>query len=138
MELEVLHNGRHLTNFPSSICHSIEKRYVLCGETKKEKFLKYFVNAYIFGKISSHCFCIWALKRTVLHYIVLFNAGFLQAAIDKFYIDDYLDSFDFLEEVISAPEGVCKMLADSGFELTICLMVHKLSKRFQVRAFSKS
>ena len=72
------------------------------------------MNAYIFGKISSHCFCIWELKRTVLHYIALFNAGFLQAGIDKFYIDDYLDLFDFLEEVISAPEGVCKMLADSG------------------------
>ena len=53
-KLEVLRNGRDLTDFPSGICQSIEKCYILCGEREKEKFLKYSVNDYIFGKVDSH------------------------------------------------------------------------------------
>ena len=54
LKLEVLRNGRHLTDFPSGICQSIEKCYILCGEREKKKFLKYSVNDYIFGKVDSH------------------------------------------------------------------------------------
>ena len=54
LKLEVLRNGRHLTDFPSGICQSIEKCYILCGEREKKKFLKYSVNDYIFGKVDWH------------------------------------------------------------------------------------
>ena len=39
------------------------------------------------------------------------------AVIDKFYVDNYLDSFDSLEEAISTSTGMCKILVNSGIEL---------------------
>ena len=50
--------------------------------------------------------------------VVLFNKEVAKDVIDKFYMDDYLDSFYFLEEAISTSRGVPKILANSSFELT--------------------
>ena len=76
------------------------------------------MNVHILGKENSPCVCNWSLKKTALDNIGLFHKKFLKAVIDKFYMDDYLDSFNSLEEAISTSTGVCKSLASSGFELT--------------------
>ena len=78
------------------------------------------MNVHIFGKVDSPSpfVCNWLLKRTALDNIGLFNEKVIKAGIDKFYMDDYLDSFDSLKEGISTSRGVCKILANRGFELT--------------------
>ena len=98
----------------------LEGRDALCfiwRESEKEKFLEYFMNVYIFGKVDSPCVCNWLL--TTLDSIGLINEKVIKAVKDKFYTDDYFDSFDSLEEAISTSTDVCKILANfSGFELT--------------------
>ena len=76
-------------------------------EGEEEKFLEYVKNVHIFGKVDSPCVYNWSLKV---------GNAIDKAVIDKFYMDDYLDSFNSLEEPTST--GVCKVLANSGFELT--------------------
>ena len=76
------------------------------------------MNVYIFGKVEYPRVCNWWLKRTILDNIGLFNKKFVKSVIDKFYMVDYLDSLDSLEESISTSTSVFKILANSGFELT--------------------
>ena len=87
-------------------------------ESEKEKTLEYVMNVYIFGKVESPRVCNSRSKRTVLYNIGLFNKKFVKSVIDKFYMDDYLDSFNSLEEPISTSTVVFKILAKRGFELT--------------------
>ena len=87
-------------------------------ESEKEKFLEYVMNLHIFGKVHSLYVCNWSLKETALDNIGQFNEKVVKAVIDKFYMDDYLGSFDSLEEAISTSTGVWNILGNSGFELT--------------------
>ena len=83
----------------------LEGRDALCfiwRESEKEKFLEYFMNVYIFGKVDSPCVCNWLL--TTLDSIGQINEKVVKAVKDKFYTDDYLDSFDSLEGAISIKE----------------------------------
>lgn len=51
--------------------------------------------------------------------VALFNKEVAKDVIDKFYVDNYLDSFCFLEEaILFTSRGVPKILAKSSFELT--------------------
>ena len=58
------------------------------------------------------------LEKTALDNIGLFSEKVVKAVIDKFYMDDHLDSFGSFEEAISTSTDVRKILANSGFELT--------------------
>ena len=80
-------------------------------ESEKEKFLEYVTNVHIFRKVGSPCVCNWSLKKTALDNVGQFNEKNVKAVIDKFYMDDYLDTFNSLEEATFPSTGVYKSLA---------------------------
>ena len=52
------------------------------------------MNVHLFGKFDSPCSCIWALNKTATNHITNITTRVKDAILDKFYMDDYLDSFD--------------------------------------------
>ena len=82
----------------------LEDRHLLCfiwQENEKEKFIEYIMNVLVFRKADFLCVCNWSLKRATLKNICLFNKKVVKTVTDMFYMEDYLDSFDSLEEAIS-------------------------------------
>ena len=59
----------------------------------------------------------WALKSTALDNTTEYIAIVIEAILDHFYMEDYLDSFPSLEEEISVIVDVIQLLKSSGFNL---------------------
>ena len=90
----------------------------------------YHMNVHLFGKTDSASCFNWALRKTALDNCEKFNVYVVNAVLNKFYMDIFLDSYDNLEAaIIAIHDMIC-----SGFELAI----HNLqfAKRFCI--FSKN
>ena len=60
----------------------------------------------------------WALKSAALDNKTEYSARVIEAILDHFYMDDYLDSFPSLEQAISVIVDVIQLLKTSEFNLT--------------------
>ena len=79
---------------------------------------EYIMEADIFGKTDSPCCAKWALKSIALDNKTEYSARVIEAILDHFYMNDYLDSFPSLEQAISVIVDVIQFLKTSGFNLT--------------------
>ena len=73
---------------------------------------------HIFGKVDSPCCANWALKRTAIDNKPKFSLRAIEAVLEHFYMDDYLDSFPDLEAAIKVIVEVIQLLKLVGFNLT--------------------
>ena len=71
----------------------------------------YHINVDLFGKTDSPSCSNWALRKTALDSCKKFNVHAANAVLNKFYMNNYLDSFDNLEEAIT------RLLTFSGLNL---------------------
>ena len=101
---------------------------VLKEDTDSLKFLwrenfnasidEYIMCVHIFGKVDSPCCANWALKRTAIDNKPKFSLRAIEAVLEHFYMDDYLDSFPDLEAAIKVIVEVIQLLKLGGFNLT--------------------
>ena len=73
---------------------------------------------HIFGTTDSPCCANWTLKSTALDNKNEYSGRVIEAILDHFYMDDYLDSLPSLEQGISVIVDVMQLLKASGFNLT--------------------
>ena len=73
---------------------------------------------HIFGKVDSPCCSNRVLKRTAIDNKPEFSSRAIEAVLEHFYMDDYLDSFPGLEEAIKVILEVVQLLKLGGFNLT--------------------
>ena len=73
---------------------------------------------HIFGKVDSSCCANWALKRTAVDNKPKFSLRAIEAVLEHFYMDDYLNSFPDLEAAIKVIVEVIQLLKLGGFNLT--------------------
>ena len=71
---------------------------------------------HIFGKVDSPCCANWALKRTAIDK-PKFSLRAIEAVLEHFYMDDYLDSIPDLEAAINVLVEVIQLLKLGGFNL---------------------
>ena len=76
------------------------------------------MNVHLFGKPDSPCSTNCALKRKVIDHEKKFSPDIVTAIMEKFYMDDYLDSFNDVSKAIYTAHSVIKMLSSGGFYLT--------------------
>ena len=77
----------------------------------------YHMNVHLFGKTDSPSCSNWALKKTASDNCNEFNVHVVNAVLNKFYMDDYLDSFDNLKEAITTIHDITRLLTFGGFNL---------------------
>ena len=73
---------------------------------------------HIFGKVDSPCCANWALKRRAIDNKHKFSSRAIEAVLEHFYMDDYLDSFPGLEEAVRVILEVVQLLKLGEFNLT--------------------
>ena len=73
------------------------------------------MNDHLFRK--ADC-CIWALNKTASDNIVKTVSRAEEAITDNFYLDDYLDSFHTVQEVVKVSNAATNALSEGGFRLT--------------------
>ena len=76
------------------------------------------MNVHLFGKKDSPCCSSWALKKSAYDNSDLFSIDVIIAILKKFYMDDYLDSFDFPASAIDTIRNIISVLKHGGFHLT--------------------
>ena len=70
------------------------------------------------GRSDSPCCCIWSLNKTASDNIVKIVSRVEETIKDTFYMNDYLDSFHTVQEVIKVSNDVSNILSEGGFRLT--------------------
>lgn len=65
-----------------------------------ERMGEYVMNLYLFGKTNAYCCANWALKRTATDHEKIFSLEIVKIAMEKFYMDDCLDSFNHINKAI--------------------------------------
>ena len=76
------------------------------------------MQAPIYGKTDSPCCANWDLQSTAIDNKTEYSARVIEAILDHFYMDDYLDSFPSLEQAVSVIVDVIQLLKTSEFNLT--------------------
>ena len=71
---------------------------------------EYVIKVPLFGKTDSPCCANWALKRTAIDQEKNFSPEIAKAGMKNFYMDDYLDSFNYINKAIYTTHCVTKML----------------------------
>ena len=75
------------------------------------------MNVHLFGKTDSSCCSNWALRKTALDNQQQFNENVVNAVLKRFYMDDYLDSFDDPQTAVKIITDVVSLLKLGGFDL---------------------
>ena len=79
---------------------------------------EYIMCVHIFGKVDLPCCVNQALKRTAIDNKPKFSLTAIEAVLEHFCMDGYLDSFPGLEEAIKVILEVVQLLKLGGFNLT--------------------
>ena len=90
----------------------------LWRDNPNQAFQDYAMTVHVFGKADSPCCANWALKRTALDQKKSVSKNVIDAVLHKFYMDDYLDSFNDITIAVSTTLSVSTLLEDGGFHLT--------------------
>ena len=77
---------------------------------------EYIMQVHLFGKTDSPCCANWALKSTALDNNSECSLKVIEAILEHFYMDDYLDSFPSLEQATSVIGDVIQLLKSGGFK----------------------
>ena len=77
----------------------------------------YKMNVHLFGKTDSLCCTNWALRKTALDNQQQFNENVVNAVLKRFYMDDYLDSFDDPQTAVKTITDVVALLKLGSFDL---------------------
>ena len=56
---------------------------------------EYMMTVHVFGKVDSPCCANWILKKAANDQQHIHDKRTINAILDRFYMDDYLDSFDY-------------------------------------------
>ena len=75
------------------------------------------MNVHLFGKTDSSCCSNWALRKTALDNQQQFNENVVNTVFKRFYMDDYLDSFDDPKTAVKTITCVAALLKLAGFDL---------------------
>ena len=75
------------------------------------------MNVHLLGKTDSSCCSNWALRKTALDNQQQFNENVVNAVLKRFYMDDYLDSFDDPQTAVKIIIDVVSLLKLGGFDL---------------------
>ena len=78
---------------------------------------EYIMLVHLFGKKDSPCCANYVLKKTALDNEMKYNERVIQAVLNQFYMDDYLDSFSSINQAIITIREVKQMLKSGGFYL---------------------
>ena len=73
------------------------------------------MNVYLCGKTDSPSCSNWVLRKTALDNCEKFNVHVVNAVLNKFYMDNYFDSFDNQQEVITTIHKIKTLLTVGGF-----------------------
>ena len=91
-------------------------RFLWCF-SKDSPIDTYKMNVHLFGKTDSPCCSNWVLRKTALDNQQHFNENVLNAVSKRFYMDDYLDSFDDPQTAVKTITDVVSLLKLGGFDL---------------------
>ena len=75
------------------------------------------MNVHLFGKTDSPCYSNWVLRKTALDNQQQFNENVVNAVLKRFYMDDYLDSFDDPQTAVKTITDVVALLKLGSFDL---------------------
>ena len=90
----------------------------LWRDNPNQAFEDYAMMVHVFGKANSPCCANWVLKRTALDEKESVSRNVIDTVLHKFYMDDYLDSFNDLTTAVSTILSVLTLLKNGGFHLT--------------------
>ena len=90
----------------------------LWRDNPNQAFEDYAMTAHVFGKADSPCCANWALRSTALDQKESVSKNVIDAVLHRFYMDDYLDSFNDITIAVSTTLSVSTLLEDGGFHLT--------------------
>ena len=90
----------------------------LWRDNPNQVFEDYAMTGHVFGKVDSPCCVNWGLKRTALDQKDSVSENVIDAVLHKFYMDDYLDSFNNLTTAVATILSVSSLLKNGGFHLT--------------------
>ena len=68
----------------------------------------YHMNPHLFGKTDCASCSNWALRKTASDCCEKFNLQVVNVILNKFYMDDYLDSFDNIDETITSIHDITR------------------------------
>ena len=85
--------------------------------SKNSSIDTYKMNVHLFGKTDSLCCTNWALRKTALDNQQQFNENVVNAVLKRFYMDDYLYSFDDPQAAVKTITDVVALLKLGGFNL---------------------
>ena len=75
------------------------------------------MKVHLFGKTDSPCYSNWVLRKTALDNQQQFNENVVNAVLKRFYMDDYLNSFDDPQTTGKTIIDVVALLKLDGFDL---------------------
>ena len=90
----------------------------LWRDNPNQAFEDYAMTVHVFGNANSPCCANWALTGHALDQKESVSKNFIDAVLHKYYIDDYLDSFNHLTTVVASILSVSPLLKNRGFHLT--------------------
>ena len=93
----------------------------------------YHMNVHLFSKTDSPSCSNWALRKTALDNYEKFNVLVVNAVLNKFYMDDHLDSFDNVDEAITTIHDITSLLAFGGFNLAKFISNNRIILKNQSR-----
>ena len=76
------------------------------------------MNVHLFGKVVSPYCCIWTLNKTASDNVINIIDRAKEAINNNFYMDDHLNSFHDINEVMKVSNDVTGALKEEGFCLT--------------------
>ena len=83
-------------------------RFNCRSNNKDENFEDIPANVHLFGKVDTHCCCIWALRKTSSNSIVKIVYRAEEVITESFQMDDYLDSFHTVWKAVNMLNNVTK------------------------------
>ena len=93
--------------------------------TPKEEIEDRKMTVHIFGKIDSPCIANWVVKRTASDQFNKYPVDIINTIHENFYMDGYLDCFNFEERAIDTIQKIISILSNGEFRLTKWLSNNK-------------
>ena len=98
--------------------NALRNRRFIWRNSANEQFEDIQMNVHLFGKVVSPCCCIWTLNKTASDNVINIIDRAKEAINNNFYMDDHLNSFHDINEVMKVSNDVTGALKEEGFCLT--------------------
>ena len=104
--------------------HQPALRFLWRGADENAKLTTYQMQVHVFGAASSSCSVNFALHKCAEDNKDEFPTA-ARAVRSRFYVDDYLDSVDSVQEAQQLRQSLCTLLKRGGFDLTKWVSPHR-------------